>query len=322
MKKTIFILGIVSVNIMLFGALLKALHLWGGSILLVISILLFSFGFLPLALNSSYKSQEEKKYKWLYIVTFIVFSFDLLGALFKILHWPYAGLFLTIGLPLPFIVFLPVYLYQTYKFKEKSVINSLGIMFGLTFLAVFSVLLALNVSATVLNSIVVNNYNNENTAKFYQGISVNNSDKDIIKLKSDELCAYIDELKSEVLVSTENNSLVGNYDPIKVINSGSTNLSIFTSLKEGDESKIDHLKKMIGEYGMVISKSEKAKQELKQLAGSLFDVTDKELPNSKGVLQKWEDREFQSANLIIVLDVLSKFQSNVRFIETEYLTSL
>lgn len=316
MKKTIFILGIVSVNLMLLGALLKVLHLKGAAIILIISILLFCFVFLPLALISSYKSQNEKIYKWLYIVTFFVFSFDITGALFKILHWPGAWIFLAIGVPLPFVLFLPVYLYQTHKNKDKSVLNNLGVMFGLTFLAIFSSLLALNVSATVLDGFVVNSINNENSAKFYQETSKKYSEKDIVKQKADELCNFINELKKEVLISTDNNSLSENYNPINTENRGSTDLTIFSVKNEGEQSKIDILKRMIGEYGEIISKSEKAKIELKQLANSLFDVS------NKGGVNRWENREFPTANLVIVLDVLSKVQSNVRFVEVEYLSSL
>lgn len=322
MKKTIFILGIVSVNLMLFGALLKVLHLKGAAILLMISILLFCFVFLPLALISSYKSQNEKIYKWLYVVTFIVFSFDLTGALFKILHWPGASIFLAIGVPLPFVLFLPVYLYQTHKNNDKSVLNSLGIMFGLTFLAIFSTLLALNVSATVIDSFVVNSVNNESSAKFYQEISKKYTDNDVVKQKADELCTFIDELKKEVLISTDNKNLSANYNPLNTENRGGTNIAIFSTNIEGEQSKIDILKRMIGEYSETISKSEKAKLELKQLSNSLFDVSDKGIPNNKEEISKWENREFPAINLVIVLDVLSKIQSNVRFVEAEYLSSL
>ena len=139
MKKIVYISGIVCANLMLIGALLKALHLPGASVFLMVSILLFCFGFLPISLVSSYKSSVEKKYKSLYIITFVVFSIVLLGALFKILHWPGAGLFLLIGTLLPFVLFLPVYL--IYTRNEKSVVNLMGVIFGMTFLAVFSVLL-------------------------------------------------------------------------------------------------------------------------------------------------------------------------------------
>lgn len=326
MKKIIFITGLVSVNIMLLGALLKAFHLSGAAITLAFSILLFCLGFLPLALISSYNSQKERMYKWLYIVTFIVFTFDLVGALFKIVHWPYASLFLLIGVPLPFVLFLPVYLYQTYKFKDKSVLNHLGIMFGLTFLAVFSVFLALNVSANVLESFAMNSVNNENSAKHYQCVNENSSNKDAIKQKSDELCSYIDNLKYEILIATDNNQFANNklenYNPINTINRTSTYLPIF-SANNNNQSKIDILMRMVGEYRAMISQSKMVNPELKQLSNELFDVNDKSIQRNSEVLTlNWQDREFPGANLIIVLDVLSKVQSNVRFVEAEYLSGL
>ena len=143
MKKLIYISGVLCANLMLIGALLKVLHITGASLLLFVSILGFSTIFLPLALIYNYQNQEEKKYKWLHIVTYLVFSITFVGALFKILHWPYASVLMIIGIPLPFVLFLPVYLYSTRKDKSIPLLNHLGVMFGLTFLALFSVLRSL-----------------------------------------------------------------------------------------------------------------------------------------------------------------------------------
>lgn len=328
MKKLIYISGITSVNLMLFGALFKVLHLKGAAILLAFSILLFCFGFLPSALISSYKSQKERMYKWLYVVTYIVFCFDLVGALFKILHWPYAGLFLSIGLPLPFVLFLPVYLYQTRKDKNKSLLNNLGIMFGLTFLAVFSVLLTLNVSLAILDNIALNGFNNEISSKYYLPINKNAIDKDIVKQKSDELCAFINELKCEVLEATGNNQcdgnkLADNLNPVNTINKNSTNLPIFNDFKQNGTSKVDILKNMINDYRVMISASDKINKDIKDLSYSLFDTSVKEIKYNNDILEiGWQEREFPSTHLAIVLDALSRIQSNVRFVESEYLSSL
>lgn len=328
MKKFIYISGIASVNLMLFGALLKVLHLYGGGVLLTISILVFCVVFLPLALISSFKSQDERTLKWLYVITFIVFFIDLMGALFKLQHWPGASWLMLVGLPLPFVLFLPVYLYQTRKNKDKSVLNNLSVMFGLTFLAVFSVLLTLNVSSTFLENIALNSLNNENSAKFYQPIAKNYNNSDIIKQKSDELTAYIDKLKLEILTSTDNNQFVGNklsesYNPLNVKNIANSNLPIFSAQTGDSKSKIEVLKNMIDDYKETISKSDKISENLKQLSNSLFDVSTKEI-QSKDRSQKlsWEEREFPTTHLIIVLDALSRIQSNARFVEVEYLSTL
>ncbi|TVR70068.1 MAG: hypothetical protein EA408_11805 [Marinilabiliales bacterium] len=143
MKQFVYISGTVSTNMLLLGAIFKMNHWPASNILLVVSILLFGFVFLPAALLSSYNAQEQKKYKWLHIVTFIAFAISLTAALFKIMHWPGAGVLLLFGIPLPFVIFLPVYLYSTRDVKNQSPALAMGVMFGLTFLAVFSVMLSL-----------------------------------------------------------------------------------------------------------------------------------------------------------------------------------
>ena len=327
MKKTIYITGIVSVNLMLIGALLKALHQSGSGLVLPFSIFLFCLVFLPLALISSYNSQETKSYKWLYIVTFIVFSFDLFGALFKIQHWPGASLLMLIGIPLPFVLFLPVYLYQTNKNKDKSVINNLAVMFGLTLLAIFSVLLALNVSTSIVDSFTLNCYNNENSAKYNSNKVEKTTNNDVVKQKSDELCKYIDDLKYEILTASGKNQydkarFKDEYNPINANDKSSSNLPIFKIID--GKSKVIVLKSMIGEYGELISKSEKVSNELKTLTNNLFDVNSISGQNINGETQttKWEEQEFPNMSLIMVLEVLSRIQSNIRFVETEYMTSL
>jgi hypothetical protein len=125
-----------------------------------------------------------------------------------------------------------------------------------------------------------------------------------------------------VLISTNNNNLSANYNPLNTENRGGTDITIFSAKNVGEQSKIEILKSMISQYAEVISKSEKAKLELKQLSNALFDVSDKEISNNKEEISKWENREFPAINLVIVLDVLSKVQSNVRFVEAEYLSSL
>ncbi len=312
MKKLIYTIGIVSVNLMLLGALLKVLHLAGGSSLLFISITIFCFGFLPLALISSYKSQIERNYRWLYVVTFIVFSVVLMGSLFKILHWPYAGVLMLIGIPLPYVLFLPVYLYQTRKNKGNSLLNNLGVMFGLTFIAIFSVLLTLNVSSNVLDNFALNSFNNENSVRFHQSTAKNYADKDNIKQKSDELCAYIDELKCEILIATNNNTCTNgkfkmedNPSYLFSLDNKSTRVSI--GFDDEGQSKIEVMKTLITEYRIIISKQERLSKELKELANNLLEI---------------DEKEFPSNHLTLILDVLTRIQSNVRFVEVEYLSSL
>jgi hypothetical protein len=143
MKKIIYVSGIACANLMMLGCLFKVSHWPGGEVLLTVAVLFFGFFFFPAALISNYQSQETQKYKWLYVVTFIVFFIGMMGILFKVRHWAGADILLYLAVPAPFVLFLPVYLYQTRNEKKEGNLNFLAIMFGLTFIAVFTVLLAL-----------------------------------------------------------------------------------------------------------------------------------------------------------------------------------
>ncbi|MFZ0472260.1 MAG: hypothetical protein WAL94_06575, partial [Bacteroidales bacterium] len=146
MKQKIYILGLITTSIIILGALLKINHWPGGGQLLILGIVMLVLVFLPLALRNHYRTEGNSKHPAIYIVTwltcFVVFG----GMLFKIMHWPGAGMALIIALPFPYIVFLPVFLAVTSKDKSFSIYNTVYVLFLLAGISVFSALLALNVS--------------------------------------------------------------------------------------------------------------------------------------------------------------------------------
>jgi hypothetical protein len=322
MKKSIYISGIVSANLLMFGSLFKVQHWPGAGILIVAAILLFCFHFLPAALISSYKNQEEKKFKLLHFVTFIVFFTSMMGVLFKVMHWPGAGIFLLIGLPLPFVFFLPVYLFQTRKEKNNTSSNFTAIMFGLTFLALFSVLLALNVSRGVLESYAVNINNNENSISFNEA-RITSASQNEIKQTSADLCAYIDGLKCALLTATENNvckndQLVPNYNAMQIYNMENTNVPFRILFGEGKINGANMLKVKIDAFHNALVSSDKISPDLRELVNTLFasGKSNSEVNSERNHLP-WGRQTFTSLQLIVVLDVLTEIQSNVRFVEAE-----
>lgn len=312
MKKTIYYLGIASANILFVGALFKTMHWPGASILLTVAIFLFCFGFLPSSLINVYRNNDEKSAKWLYIVTFIVFAFCLVGALFKIMHWPGAGILLLVGVPLPFVLFLPVYLYHTRKATEQSLFNNLGVMFGLTFLAVFSVLLALNVSYNTLENFALNAYHNESSVKFEKQISKTFDNQNGVSNKANEICKFIEEIKIEMLNVTENQKDSETY-ALALNKKSASVISILFYSEEGEKSKAEILSDMVTEYREMVNKSGKANSQLKELANSLL-YKSYESNNSN-----WIDVEFSTNQLTPLINVLTQIQSNVKFIDSEYL---
>ena len=128
------------------GTIFKVNHWPAAAIMLVAGMLTFVLVFLPLALINSYRGDDNKLNKPLYIVTgvtgFVVFT----GMLFKIMHWPYAGPFLSVALIFPYVVFLPVFFTVTSRNKNFNIYNTVAVLLLLAVNSVFSGLLALNVS--------------------------------------------------------------------------------------------------------------------------------------------------------------------------------
>ena len=129
MKKFIYISGIILINLQLAGVIFKISHWPGAGVLLSLSVVLMVFLFFPIALITSYKQHKDKSQLHLYIIAYLTIAFTSLGMLFKIQHWPLASYMLIIGLPLPFILFLPFYVRYHNKTKAKSDRNFFGIIF-------------------------------------------------------------------------------------------------------------------------------------------------------------------------------------------------
>ncbi len=323
MKKSVYFPGIACTILMLFGCMFKIMHWPGANIMLTISILLFCFYFLPAALMNSYKSQETPKHKTLHIITFIVFSICMMGVLFKVMHWPGAGVFLMIGLPLPFVLFLPVYLYSTRNEQKEDSMNFLGLMFGLTFLAVFSVLLALSISKQVLRNGITRDYSIEKTIAFSETALTNFKTDSDVKKSSDELFTYIQEVKNELLKATFNEKLINTTENMWEMNQVDDKATP-TAILLGEKNKLGELRGKIVNYRESLLSTKKMDPELTELTKELFDVdSSRELDHSGNVNElNWEQREFSNKQLVFVLGALSQIQSNVRIVEFEYLASL
>jgi hypothetical protein len=213
MKNKLYYLGLASIIIITTGAIFKIMHWPTAGIMLTVGMTILIFAFLPSALISSFKSENIKKYKLLYILIGIVFMIDLAAALFKIMHWPGAGIMILIGTPLPFIIVLPAYLLTVGKETEINYRNFLAILFFFAYFAAISALLSLGVSKGLIdhyiNSAITieqrTNQINQQCKEKYLTMSKTSIDslksesiKNIVN-KSDELCHDIDNLTREML---------------------------------------------------------------------------------------------------------------------------
>ena len=198
MKQKIYILGLISAMIVFAGTILKLNHYPGAAVLIIVGIASLILLFLPLALTDHYRANGNGKSLLLHVVTYITCFVVFTAMLFKILHWPHAGIMLTIALPFPFVVFLPVFIAVTSKDKNFSIYNTAYVLFLMALNSVFSGLLALNVtSERIVDSYQLSrNYINQQ-----KGLSLlsGSDSKSAVSVKVDEVIKVANECQSKVL---------------------------------------------------------------------------------------------------------------------------
>lgn len=151
MKQKIYILGLITTLVILTGAMFRVNHMAGASILLTLGMIMLVLWFLPAALRNHYMTENNKKNLTLYLVIWLTCLVVFGGMLFKIMHWPHAGLALIMSLLFPFVVFLPVFLLVTSRDKSFNIYNTVYVLSLLAVVSVFSGLLALNVAKDKIN---------------------------------------------------------------------------------------------------------------------------------------------------------------------------
>lgn len=320
MKKSVYVTGISCAIFMLFGCIFKIMHWPGASMMIISSVSLFCFWFLPAGLMNSYSSLPIKKMKTLHIVSFIVFSVCMMSVLFKVMHWPGAGALLLPGVLLPFLVFFPVYLYNTREEEKAGNKNFFGLVIGLTFVAVFGVLLALSVSKQVIHGAVMSVTHNETSLHLFEA---DNKGSEVSKAAA-ELCNYTNELKCMILSASDGdmcdgNKLNVNYKPENIADADNRETVRKAFFSEDGESKAKILKEKICAFRETVLASKNVSPELTELTKTLFDTGENDINGVYPEGLAWEQREFNNYSVIFTLDFLSKLQGNVRLVEGEVL---
>ncbi len=323
MKNNIYYLGIISTVIITVGCIFKIMHWPTAGILITLGILNLCFIFFPIAFISSYKNSNKKR-KWIYIAAFLTLFIDFIGALFKVMHWPGASILLTVGILLPVILFLPVYIYHHYKEKEESLKNFLYIMFFLVYLSGMSALLAINVSAAVLkNSIVVakmNDLSNYYNYKYTTYDQLNANKIDELKTKTRNLLNNINDLKIELLIksSEDNKPAINENNEIETWNIKTLDMVDAVVQVMLGEGKASVLKKEIDEYkSYILSITGESNKGLTKFCNEIFN-TNPIIINDEEV--SWERSNFENLHLIFAINKLSEIENNIKLAELEALS--
>jgi hypothetical protein len=192
---------VVTSLIIFTGTILKVNHLAGAAIILTAGMVTLVLFFIPAALINHYKSQNSAKNTALHIVTWLTCFVVFTAMLFKILHWPYAGIILLVALPFPYIVFLPVFIFTTSKNKNSNIYDMVFVLSLLAFNSVFTSLLSLNVSKTRINDSLNLSRNYITLEKAMIQLPAGNHRTDL-DLKIDEVLKIVHEYQ-EIILNSE-----------------------------------------------------------------------------------------------------------------------
>jgi flagellar basal body-associated protein FliL len=326
MKKTIYISALVVVNLILVGSLFKIMHWPGAGILMTLGYVLFVVWALPASLINNYKGLGEKGRKWLSIVIYLVVCIVFIGALFKIMHWHGAAILMIFGVMLPFVVFLPVYIYNHNKDKDASNKNFLAVVLLLIYVAVFTVFLALGVSKNVLDNLAFtgNNitYSNKCIDQYIQKSKTDLSDQadviyNLINKAEESLFEAVEAENEEE--NTENNMQL-----LKLPGKDNMYVARFVLMNDEDEvCKATELKNAIDDFKKIIE-SDLDEDPLKEkLLNDLLSTGDYyPNPEDKDWVVSWEAKNFKNIQLVSAFNNLAVIESNVRIAEMIALQSM
>jgi hypothetical protein len=155
--------------------------------------------------------------------------------LFKVMHWPFAGVAMTIALPFPYVVFLPVFLIVTSKNKSFNIYNTVFILLLLAVNSVFCLMLALNVSRDRINESFNLAQNYYRLEKVLEQIPVQDKQSPVDQ-KIDNVIK-ISELYQERMLNLDLNSPEKwHNEPSGVLRGDSPNIPLMALANEGSSS--------------------------------------------------------------------------------------
>jgi hypothetical protein len=321
MKNKIYLLGIIAVILFTTGAIFKIMHFFGAGIILTVSLVLFILIFTPLAIINAYKA--EKRHAFVYVAGLITIMFNFTGALFKIMHWPGAGVLLLIAIIIPFILFLPAYLMYLKKKAEKNLGRLISVLFVLSYFSAMNATLALNVSKNVIDDSILIHDHYALLESYYE-TSVNNDLQnadsiqhiELMKLsdKTENLIIEVHALKKELLsaVAQENFEYVrvdGKMNLRDVL--GIDNRQVSGSVMIGENRGVE-LKSSIEEYKNFLN--EFTGNNNKEYIKKHLNTNDIEL---EGNTYTWEQVHFEGTMLIWAINNLTSLEFRIRMIESE-----
>ncbi len=339
MKKFMYILGTIAPSMLIVGAIFKLQHWPGASVLITLGTFLLAAVYLPVFAMVSIRDTRKKGKKVnkaLYITGVISGFVFLTGVLFKIMHWPGAGMALSFSVLFTVVVFIPVLVTHAIRDKENQLQNFSILIFILAMMAVNIMVFALKVSKNVLTSMRVSAKEQMLTSQVLESgntlvlkaatmdeqLSPDQLDQaNFIHGKTETLDNYLQEIMVDILLAShEDNQLAiaedGSIDLNKAYELDvhkSTEVVIFGS--ELTPGMGQELLKSLETHRQLLL--DHAGTELDKMIYELLDTGEQDpygLP--------WLEQSFSQTPMIAAMISLSNLQFKIHFLEGELLKEL
>lgn len=132
MKKTLYLIGLISTIFTFLGSFFKIMHWPGASVIIIMGALSLAFIFVPLLIFIKFKEVSFLFDKFIYSIGIILGTVLMVGFIFKLMHWPWATVLMLSSIVIFNFLYTPIYFISRFKKEElkfDTIVNSV-IMFS------------------------------------------------------------------------------------------------------------------------------------------------------------------------------------------------
>jgi hypothetical protein len=166
MKRTLKITGLISVVLIVLGALFKTMHWPGAGLMYVSGFFIFCLLFIPLNIVLQSRNDKKRIDKMVMILGLLLTISGSIGLLFKVMHWPGASILFFGSLGLFGLIFIPFYFITLYRNPETRFNAAIHSTFMTVAAAILFALIDLRPSYPVQKSVeTLNEYQETNIAR-------------------------------------------------------------------------------------------------------------------------------------------------------------
>jgi hypothetical protein len=212
-KLFLFISAFIGGMCLIIGTMFKVQHWPGAGILLSLSALFGIFFFIPALLASKLQDQENKAKRPVYILGAIGIICYGAGMLFKIQHWPLAGMIMVLGVIVLGCVAFPLYTWFTWKEESHISTRFLYMIIGMLLIIVPGALINISLqrgyekgfyphlAGQQLMYDFISARNNSLLATYHDSLSYPPMEQ--IHLRTTELVSYISDIQVKMVQASE-----------------------------------------------------------------------------------------------------------------------